>query len=71
MYKREKELKEDLYKSYRFMASKVPEHVHRNLYEEIVSRAVDHKKFVKDHAEAMLRYSERPFSFEFRNKKKR
>ena len=70
MYKREKELKEDLYRNYRFMASKVPEHVHKNLYEEMTKGAEEHKKFIKEHAEAMLRYSERPFSFEFRDKKK-
>ena len=33
----------------------------------MVKEAEEHKKFLKDHAEAMLRYSEKPFSFEFRD----
>ena len=36
----------------------------------MVKQAADHKKFLKQHAEAMLRYSERPFSFEFRESNK-
>lgn len=71
MYRESKKLKEDLYSNYRFMATRVPEHVHKNLHEEMVKSAKEQKRFLKEHAEAMLRYSEKPFSFEFRDKSKK